>query len=161
MVPFLAPPSGNTPRAAFLGFCLAAFADHSATGSLPEASKRKMRGSSPRFAGNALKPEDRAKVKQVRRLVGHMPTETLPQDIAPASCPGILRRKTRLPKDHTARAAPPPCACARASVFRAPDQRIGSVPRRGGRVVDRAALEMRSTCKRTGGSNPSLSAIYR
>jgi transposase len=31
-------------------------------------------------------------------------------------------------------------------------------PRRGGRVVDRAALEMRSTCKRTGGSNPSLSA---
>ena len=30
--------------------------------------------------------------------------------------------------------------------------------RRGGRVVDRAALEMRSTCKRTGGSNPSLSA---
>jgi hypothetical protein len=31
--------------------------------------------------------------------------------------------------------------------------------RRGGRVVDRAALEMRSTCKRTGGSNPSLSAI--
>ena len=34
-------------------------------------------------------------------------------------------------------------------------------PRRGGRVVDRAALEMRSTCKRTGGSNPSLSASYR
>ena len=31
-------------------------------------------------------------------------------------------------------------------------------PRRGGRVVDRAALEMRSTRKRTGGSNPSLSA---
>ena len=26
-------------------------------------------------------------------------------------------------------------------------------------MVDRAALEMRSTCKRTGGSNPSLSAI--
>ena len=32
-------------------------------------------------------------------------------------------------------------------------------PRRGGRVVDRAALEMRSTRKCTGGSNPSLSAI--
>lgn len=31
--------------------------------------------------------------------------------------------------------------------------------RRGGRVVDRAALEMRSTGNRTGGSNPSLSAI--
>ena len=31
-------------------------------------------------------------------------------------------------------------------------------PRRGGRVVDRAALEMRSTRKCTGGSNPSLSA---
>jgi hypothetical protein len=30
--------------------------------------------------------------------------------------------------------------------------------RRGGRVVDRAALEMRSTRKCTGGSNPSLSA---
>ncbi len=30
--------------------------------------------------------------------------------------------------------------------------------RRGGRVVDRAALEMRSTRKGTGGSNPSLSA---
>ena len=30
--------------------------------------------------------------------------------------------------------------------------------RRGGRVVDRAALEMRSTGNRTGGSNPSLSA---
>ena len=30
--------------------------------------------------------------------------------------------------------------------------------RRGGRVVDRAALEMRSTGDRTGGSNPSLSA---
>ena len=30
--------------------------------------------------------------------------------------------------------------------------------RRGGRVVDRAALEMRSARKRTGGSNPSLSA---
>ena len=26
-------------------------------------------------------------------------------------------------------------------------------------MVDRAALEMRSPCKRTGGSNPSLSAI--
>ncbi len=33
--------------------------------------------------------------------------------------------------------------------------------RRGGRVVDRAALEMRSTRKGTGGSNPSLSAILR
>ena len=33
------------------------------------------------------------------------------------------------------------------------------VMRRGGRVVDRAALEMRSTGDRTGGSNPSLSAI--
>ena len=33
------------------------------------------------------------------------------------------------------------------------------VLRRGGRVVDRAALEMRSTGDRTGGSNPSLSAI--
>jgi hypothetical protein len=32
--------------------------------------------------------------------------------------------------------------------------------RRGGRVVDRVALEMRSTRKRTGGSNPSLSATY-
>ncbi len=31
-------------------------------------------------------------------------------------------------------------------------------PRRGGRVVDRAALEMRSTGNGTGGSNPSLSA---
>ena len=30
--------------------------------------------------------------------------------------------------------------------------------RRGGRVVDRVALEMRSTRKGTGGSNPSLSA---
>jgi hypothetical protein len=30
--------------------------------------------------------------------------------------------------------------------------------RRGGRVVDRTALEMRSTRKCTGGSNPSLSA---
>ena len=34
-------------------------------------------------------------------------------------------------------------------------------PRRGGRVVDRAALEMRSTGNRTGGSNPSLSASFR
>lgn len=34
------------------------------------------------------------------------------------------------------------------------------VPRRGGRVVDRTALEMRSTRKGTGGSNPSLSAIF-
>ena len=33
--------------------------------------------------------------------------------------------------------------------------------RRGGRVVDRVALEMRSTRKRTGGSNPSLSARFR
>ena len=33
--------------------------------------------------------------------------------------------------------------------------------RRGGRVVDRAALEMRSTGNRTGGSNPSLSAINK
>jgi hypothetical protein len=32
--------------------------------------------------------------------------------------------------------------------------------RRGGGVVDRAGLENRSTCKRTEGSNPSLSAIY-
>ncbi len=32
--------------------------------------------------------------------------------------------------------------------------------RRGGRVVDRVALEMRSTRKGTGGSNPSLSAIF-
>ncbi len=35
---------------------------------------------------------------------------------------------------------------------------LADAPRRGGRVVDRAALEMRSTRKRTGGSNPSLSA---
>jgi hypothetical protein len=34
-----------------------------------------------------------------------------------------------------------------------------TLTRRGGRVVDRAALEMRSTRKGTGGSNPSLSAI--
>ena len=33
--------------------------------------------------------------------------------------------------------------------------------RRGGRVVDRAALEMRSTGDRTGGSNPSLSATLQ
>ena len=33
--------------------------------------------------------------------------------------------------------------------------------RRGGRVVDRAALEMRSTRKGTGGSNPSLSATNK
>jgi hypothetical protein len=32
--------------------------------------------------------------------------------------------------------------------------------RRGGRVVDRVALEMRSTRKGTGGSNPSLSASF-
>ncbi len=32
--------------------------------------------------------------------------------------------------------------------------------RRGGRVVDRVALEMRSTRKCTGGSNPPLSAIH-
>src|SRR6185437_37882 len=31
-------------------------------------------------------------------------------------------------------------------------------PRRGGRVVDRTALEMRHRCKPIGGSNPSLSA---
>ena len=37
----------------------------------------------------------------------------------------------------------------------------GAIPsRRGGRVVDRAALEMRSTGDRTGGSNPSLSATF-
>jgi hypothetical protein len=36
---------------------------------------------------------------------------------------------------------------------------MGTNPsRRGGRVVDRVALEMRSTRKCTGGSNPSLSA---
>jgi hypothetical protein len=33
--------------------------------------------------------------------------------------------------------------------------------RRGGRVVDRVALEMRSTRKGTGGSNPSLSASFQ
>jgi hypothetical protein len=32
-------------------------------------------------------------------------------------------------------------------------------PWRGGRVVDRTALEMRHRCKPIGGSNPSLSAI--
>ena len=32
-------------------------------------------------------------------------------------------------------------------------------PRRGGRVVECVALEMRSTGNCTGGSNPSLSAI--
>jgi hypothetical protein len=37
-------------------------------------------------------------------------------------------------------------------------KRLAVGPRRGGRVVDRAALEMRSTRKCTGGSNPSLSA---
>ena len=42
---------------------------------------------------------------------------------------------------------------------RAGPPRLLSRPRRGGRVVDRVALEMRSTRKRTGGSNPSLSAI--
>ena len=36
---------------------------------------------------------------------------------------------------------------------------LAAASRRGGRVVDRAALEMRSTGNRTGGSNPSLSAI--
>jgi hypothetical protein len=32
--------------------------------------------------------------------------------------------------------------------------------RRGGRVVERTALEMRHTCKGIVGSNPTLSAIY-
>ena len=53
-------------------------------------------------------------------------------------------------------------ACAKLGTMLFFDQRRVSVLRdswgRGGRVVDRAALEMRSTCKRTGGSNPSLSA---
>jgi hypothetical protein len=43
-----------------------------------------------------------------------------------------------------------------------PDRRAFSRPprpRRGGRVVDRTALEMRHTGNRIGGSNPSLSAI--
>jgi hypothetical protein len=34
------------------------------------------------------------------------------------------------------------------------------VPRRGARVVDRDGLENRCACKRTVGSNPTLSAIY-
>jgi hypothetical protein len=33
--------------------------------------------------------------------------------------------------------------------------------RRGGRVVDRTALEMRHRCKPIGGSNPSLSATLK
>jgi hypothetical protein len=45
-----------------------------------------------------------------------------------------------------------------ASLSSALDQTTG-LARRGGRVVDRVALEMRSTGNRTGGSNPSLSAI--
>ena len=45
-------------------------------------------------------------------------------------------------------------------LFSGGDHRLSSM-RRGGRVVDRVALEMRSTRKRTGGSNPSLSANYR
>src|SRR5271170_486425 len=44
-----------------------------------------------------------------------------------------------------------PIRCARR-------MRLEGTARRGGRVVDRAALEMRSARKRTGGSNPSLSA---
>ena len=52
-----------------------------------------------------------------------------------------------------------PCGSGRAYAMRAadPTTRLSAArrrPRRGGRVVDRAALEMRSTCKRTGGSNP-------
>ena len=38
------------------------------------------------------------------------------------------------------------------------DQWVFPFLRRGGRVVDRTALEMRHTCKRIGGSNPPLSA---
>ncbi|GEM_PF-1194027 len=34
------------------------------------------------------------------------------------------------------------------------------ISRRGGRVVERTALEMRHTCKGIGGSNPPLSAIF-
>ena len=37
---------------------------------------------------------------------------------------------------------------------------IPKAPRRGGRVVDCTALEMRHTRKGIGGSNPSLSAIF-
>ena len=49
------------------------------------------------------------------------------------------------------------------AAFRSGLRRLGvtsgrHVLRRGGRVVDRVALEMRSTGNRTGGSNPSLSA---
>ena len=61
----------------------------------------------------------------------------------PARSASALRQKAR----HVKRRADP---AARPALRRA--------PRRGGRVVDRAALEMRSTRKRTGGSNPSLSA---
>ena len=53
----------------------------------------------------------------------------------------------------------PDGACARreAKLQAAPCRQAHGF-RRGGRVVDRAALEMRSTRKGTGGSNPSLSA---
>jgi hypothetical protein len=43
-------------------------------------------------------------------------------------------------------------------IRRATRMRLEGAARRGGRVVDRTALEMRSARKRTGGSNPSLSA---
>ena len=41
----------------------------------------------------------------------------------------------------------------------ADQQGMPSQPRRGGRVVECTALEMRHTGNRIGGSNPSLSAI--
>ena len=42
----------------------------------------------------------------------------------------------------------------------APTKSLRSFLRRGGRVVECVALEMRSTGNRTGGSNPSLSASF-
>ena len=67
---------------------------------------------------------------------------------------GAGRLKLGEPRDSEA-----PCGARRAAVLSAPRPRLRVFlrrlrPRRGGRVVDRAALEMRSTCKRTGGSNP-------
>ena len=83
-------------------------------------------------------------------------------EIVSAGRPWARRDFTRRGRAHPSEF--PPCALSgpSSSPRTRPDRRAGIAPygaRRGGRVVECTALEMRHRCKPIGGSNPSLSAI--
>src|SRR5271170_2496424 len=144
----------------------------------PDEPKQRVPGprslAEPRFSGTAARPRAHAAAARLAPVARHAggtrtarprtrggdrhPAAVTYEAIAdrkighaalrPEICSGIVGWRQPCARTSVVLVAAP-IRCARR-------MRLEGAAGRGGRVVDRAALEMRSARKRTGGSNPSL-----